>query len=152
MNKRFYLHFFFLIFSLVLIACTSGESGSNRNIINDGMEMPTKVPVPEEFRDLQNPLEGTPQAIEQGEIIYQVNCASCHGVTGRGDGVVASSLEQRPTNLAADHENLSDGYLYWRIYAGGAFEPFRSVMPGWRSLLSEEDIWKVITYIRSLEG
>jgi mono/diheme cytochrome c family protein len=152
MIKWFNLLLFFLISPIILFACASGVPDGNRIVINEGTESPTKVPVPEEFRDLQNPLEGTSQATEQGEIIYQVNCASCHGVSGRGDGVVASSIEPRPTNLAADHENLSDGYLYWRIYAGGAFEPFRSVMPGWRSLLSEEDIWKVITYIRSLEG
>ncbi|MBE0409739.1 MAG: cytochrome c [Anaerolineales bacterium] len=114
--------------------------------------MPTIVPVPDEFSNLQNPLENTLQAVEQGEIIYQVNCASCHGVSGKGDGVVSNSLEPRPTNLAVNQERLSDGYLYWRIYAGGAFEPFRSVMPGWRGLISEEDIWRVITYIRSLEG
>jgi mono/diheme cytochrome c family protein len=152
MNKRFNAVLFISIITLVLSACVGGDVVDNRNLTNDGLEVPTKVPVPEEFRNLQNPLQDTPQAIEQGEIMYQVNCASCHGVSGRGDGVVASSLETRPTNLAEDQKDLSDGYLYWRIYAGGAFEPFRSVMPGWRSLLSEEEIWKIITYIRSLEG
>lgn len=137
---------------LFLSACAVDDRSNNENFLANGVIQPTPPPVPEEFSGLQNPLENDSQAASEGEIIYQINCASCHGVTGRGDGVVAGSFEPRPTDLTVNQENLSDAYLYWRIYAGGAFEPFRSVMPGWRSLLTEEQIWMIITFIRTLEG
>ena len=34
-----------------------------------------------------------------GEILYKRYCASCHGVTGKGDGPVAASLRRPPSDL-----------------------------------------------------
>jgi len=39
------------------------------------------------------------QLIREGQRTYERACASCHGVDGRGDGPVASSLKVRPPNL-----------------------------------------------------
>jgi mono/diheme cytochrome c family protein len=45
---------------------------------------------------------------------------------------------------------LSDGYLFWRASEGGTFEPFNSAMPPWKDVLSENERWQVITFLRSL--
>ncbi|SHK01852.1 Cytochrome c553 [Shimia gijangensis] len=37
---------------------------------------------------------------EDGERIYEANCETCHGITGRGDGVIAASLTPRPADLS----------------------------------------------------
>jgi mono/diheme cytochrome c family protein len=34
-----------------------------------------------------------------GAAVYKANCASCHGLSGHGDGVVAIFLRQRPPDL-----------------------------------------------------
>jgi hypothetical protein len=34
-----------------------------------------------------------------GNADYQVFCASCHGASGKGDGVIAGSLRKRPADL-----------------------------------------------------
>jgi hypothetical protein len=34
-----------------------------------------------------------------GEVLYRLYCASCHGVTGRGDGPLAASLRKPPADL-----------------------------------------------------
>jgi len=39
----------------------------------------------------------TPEA--KGKLLYDVNCASCHGISGGGDGPMASSLKVRPPDL-----------------------------------------------------
>ncbi|MBJ3763335.1 cytochrome c [Maribius pontilimi] len=39
--------------------------------------------------------------VSSGRVLYQENCASCHGISGRGDGPLASSLSRRPTDLTA---------------------------------------------------
>jgi mono/diheme cytochrome c family protein len=33
---------------------------------------------------------------------------------------------------------------------GGAMAPFHSSMPAWKSILSEEQIWQIIAFIRTL--
>jgi mono/diheme cytochrome c family protein len=35
----------------------------------------------------------------EGEVLYRLHCASCHGISGKGDGVVAEFLSPRPTDL-----------------------------------------------------
>jgi mono/diheme cytochrome c family protein len=48
-------------------------------------------------------------------------------------------------------DDASDGYLFWRITEGGATDLFKSAMPAWGDALSEEEIWKVIAFIRSFD-
>jgi mono/diheme cytochrome c family protein len=110
------------------------------------------IEPPEEFRNLTNPMEGSAESAIKGKAIFEADCASCHGQEARGDGLAGASLDPKPTDLASVQDSLSDGYLYWRISEGGAFAPFSSSMPAWRGLLSEDHIWKVITYLRSLKG
>lgn len=105
---------------------------------------------PLEYQALNNPYSKDTDILSRGEEIFKSNCASCHGNTGKGDGVVAKSLDPAPTNISVILSDVSDGYLYWRISDGGGFEPFSSSMPGWKTILSEEEIWQVISYIRSL--
>ena len=105
---------------------------------------------PQDYAVKKNPFTGKSQQAGQGQELYEADCASCHGLSARGDGPVAASLSPKPGNLAEDQSELSDAYLYWRIAEGGLIEPFRSGMPAWRGLLTEEQIWEVITYIRSI--
>ena len=40
----------------------------------------------------------TPEELEEGKGLYEANCASCHGVTGKGDGEQAASLDTKPAS------------------------------------------------------
>jgi mono/diheme cytochrome c family protein len=104
---------------------------------------------PAEYAGLNNPLAEDADAEETGKGIYNVNCASCHGELGMGDGPASQYLDPQPKALAKDGV-LSDGYLFWRISEGGAIASFKSAMPAWKSSLSEQQIWQVITYLRTL--
>ena len=48
------------------------------------------------------------ESIPSGEALYRRNCASCHGVSGRGDGPAAPSLTVRPTDLTQIHMSVQD--------------------------------------------
>ena len=133
----------FLLFS----ACTSGVESTPVSDVELDAAQPA---LPPEFDGLTNPLSGSDEAVAQGASLYQVNCASCHGENGRGDGPAGVALEPKPSDLAAVESSYSDGYLFWRVSKGGMFEPFSSMMPGWDSILREEQIWQVISYIREL--
>jgi hypothetical protein len=61
-------------------------------------------------------------------------------------------MQPPPGDLAdASHMSaLSDGYLFWRISEGGGFDPYNSMMPAWGTLLSETEMWELVSYIRTL--
>ncbi len=105
-------------------------------------------PVPEAYRDLTNPLPADEATLAQGEAIYQTQCVVCHGETGLGDGPSGEALDPPPAPLARTAQHLSDGYLYWRIHDGGA--ALGSAMPTYGNVLSEDEIWAVTHYLRTL--
>lgn len=98
----------------------------------------------------ENPLPATPQTIESGKKLFEQNCARCHGMTGLGDGPDGENLFPRPANVTAVSKMpmATDGYLFWTISEGGA--PVGSAMPPFKGNLKEEEIWKIIGYLRVL--
>lgn len=161
MNRRFvFLSLIFVIGVWALVACAgegSSSNGAGESAVDqtgtqsvDGEAASLTPEAPEEYAGLQNPLEGEPGAVDSGRQVYQVNCDACHGKTGQGDGPAAGGMEPAPTNLAQAEGNLSDGYLFWRIKEGGMMPPFNSTMPAWGGILTDEQIWQVITYLRTL--
>lgn len=111
------------------------------------------VATPEEFEGLANPAAGDSEAIAAGADIFAVNCASCHGPAGEGDGPAAEGLNPKPAALADGMmmNTLTDGYLFWRVSKGGQSEPFNSAMPAWENALTIEERWQVISFIRTLQ-
>ena len=57
------------------------------------------------------------QDYNSGDYLYRVFCASCHGVGGAGDGVVADILRVRPPDLTAIARRNSGTFPRDRIYA-----------------------------------
>lgn len=117
------------------------------------MDMPhMHVEAPAKFAALTNPFAGNDESIEAGAEIFQTNCASCHGPEGQGDGPAAENLDPKPAMLADGTmmNDLSDGYLFWRISEGGQMEPFNSAMPSWKTALTEQERWQVVSFVRTL--
>src|SRR3989449_11686400 len=82
-------------------------------------------------------LRADDQRVREGEGLYTAQCASCHGGTGGGDGVLAASLSVRPPALRdlAVQGRFSDGELEQLILRGRPGTP----MPGFaRALRSEQ--------------
>ena len=86
---------------------------------------------------VKNPFEGKPEAIKEGDRIFDAKCSECHmdGTGGAGP-------------------NLTDDV--W-IYGGSDAEVFETIssgrkggMPSWKNELSKDEIWKVIAFIRSI--
>ncbi len=101
--------------------------------------------APAEAAARTNPVAATPESIEQGKQVFANNCVTCHGANGEGDGPLAQGLSPKPTNLAAMAGQHTDGDFAWKVAHG------RGAMPAWKEMLSEQDIWHVVNYIKSLE-
>jgi len=83
----------------------------------------------------------------RGEAIYQQHCARCHGALGDGLGRDVKELIVPPANLRAPQfRSKTDMELLLSIKQGVLFSP----MHGWQDRLSEQEMWDVLSYIRSL--
>jgi mono/diheme cytochrome c family protein len=68
---------------------------------------------------------------------YQVFCASCHGVSGKGDGVIAGSLRKRPANLtqlSKKHEGVFPADAVFTTIETGHE---KNDMPAWFDVLQK---------------
>ena len=86
----------------------------------------------------------------KGREKYNQICASCHGPLGKGDGPAAAALDPKPRDLsdAKYVSTISDEQLFKTVKEGGAAVGKSPLMPAWGGVLSDNDIWNVIAYLR----
>ena len=90
---------------------------------------------------LVNPHEGEATAVATGAKLYlSYNCIDCHGADGGG----------------AMGPSLADGRWH---FGGAPSEVFESIyqgrpegMPAWGSLIADDQIWMLVSYVRSLSN
>ena len=145
MKRRSIMVIVGLLLSLLLAGCGGSENAATPAT---SLERPA---VPAEYAGKSNPFGSESISVEAGKTVYQQNCVTCHGEQGMGDGPAAGGLNPKPQPLAANQEGLEDAYLYWRIAEGGLRAPFRSAMPSWKAMLNEDEIWQVISYLRTMD-
>ena len=109
----------------------------------------------QELSKLANPLPSTPESIAAGKRAYDTNCAACHGNVAQGAvkaGVVISIIEEQGGRQAPDltddqwDHGASDGEIYAVIKRG--VPP--TMMAGWDGRISDNDVWNIINYLRTL--
>lgn len=120
------------IFS-VLTACNSPEKSDNA------------WKAPRDADKLKNPFSITTLTEQKGQILYNLYCRSCHGETGLGDGAAGRDLAAKPANFHSEQvKNESNGAILWKLTHGN------KSMPGFKDVLSEEERWQLVSYIRKL--
>jgi len=88
----------------------------------------------------------------EGKKLYTTYCSTCHGESGKGDGVAGASLPVKP----ADHTNgavmnkLNDKFLQDIISKGGGAVGKSTFMPSWGGAFNDSQVRDVVAYIRSL--
>ncbi len=97
--------------------------------------------------DVATLMNHTPEQVAKGKALYAVNCASCHGALGKGDGPAASALTPKPRDFTSGT---------WR-YGGGEARVVQTISQGSPGTamaafpsLSLEDRFALAHYVRSL--
>ncbi len=83
--------------------------------------------------------------LARGRQRFDITCATCHGVLGDGESQVAMNMSlRRPPSLHQFRE-LPDGYIFQVITEGFG------LMPSYATVLSVQDRWAVVAYLRALQ-
>ncbi len=83
----------------------------------------------------------TKETAEKGKVIYQKNCQSCHGIPGQNN---PAKITPNPGDPAGTkYQSQKDGEMFWKITNG------KAPMPQFQNILSEEERWDVISFVRS---
>jgi mono/diheme cytochrome c family protein len=128
------IHFFFIFLLFISI------------FIHFGVKAQTKTWVaPKETDNVKNPLAGNTETLTSAKVLYTTYCGPCHGSKGKGDGVAAAGLTKKPADHSSDYvQKQTDGALYWMISTG------RNPMPTYKTLLTDNQRWELVNYIRTL--
>jgi len=99
--------------------------------------------VPDEFA--RNPVPADDVSLQRGKILYDIQCAVCHGERGRGDGPLAGYFTRTPENLIGSEATAEfDGSVYLTILQGFG------EMPSLAENLTVRERWDIVNYIRTL--
>lgn len=103
-------------------------------------------------KDLVNPLLPTAAVLRDGQRIFNITCATCHGRDGNAANGHVAPTKARPNRFGGvpslngpNVERLSDGEIYHIITAG------RVRMPSLHAQILPENRWAVVHYLRALD-
>lgn len=104
-------------------------------------------------RAVNNPFQPTPELLEKGKALFEGKafCKACHGADGKG---LPKDLELKgplPRNFTDKkwQATRTDGELFWILKNGS---PGTDMAPFIPMVLTEEEAWQVLLYVRSFNG
>lgn len=99
-------------------------------------------------KDWKNPVPYSEAAAKEGAGHFQHHCQICHGLDGQNTGVpFADKMSPPVADLQSkDVQEYTDGQLKWIMENG--IGP--SGMPGWKGIVEDDEMWKMVHYIRHL--
>ncbi len=108
---------------------------------------PKPWPVPAEYKNMKNPVKADAESCDIGKMLYNKNCASCHGKKGLGDGPKARMIETFAGDFSgAYYQNQTDGEQFYKTKMG------RDEMPAYDKKIADEDIWHIVNYMRTFKN
>jgi len=107
---------------------------------------PKDWPVPEAAKKMKNPEPRSNATLSVAKALFNDQCANCHGDTGKGDGPDAMMYTPEPADLSDAHMMgmMTDGGIFYKISEG------RKPMPAFKKMLSEEQRWQLVHFVRTL--
>jgi mono/diheme cytochrome c family protein len=133
-----------ILAAIAICGCKATTPGKTENtMVNE-----VKHAVTIGGKDVKNPIPYTEDAAKEGSEHFQHHCQICHGLDGQNTGVpFAAKMDPPVADLSSkDVQEYADGQLKWIIENGVG----PSGMPGWKGILSDEEMWNMVHYIRHL--
>jgi len=128
------------IFAAVAGLLLSSMAYAHGDVTPQPVDVSTLRPLGEKMLDT-NPYRGVKEAINVGEVGYAKNCARCHGLHAVSGGV-------SPELRTLDSDQETDKY-FLDITLHGRTRNGKVYMPGFQSVMGQEAIWAIRTYIEA---
>jgi len=133
-------------------ASEHGEGGeaaavaTNAEPTSDSVAEPAPAAQASGRSKFSKPWVATPELVANGKQVFQVNCQTCHGPEGKGNGPASTALNPKPRNFTAAtgwKQGRKPSQIFHTISTGlGGMPSFAS--------LSTDDRWSVVHYVRTL--
>jgi mono/diheme cytochrome c family protein len=130
--------------ALLLVGCKASPPGK----IEAAVMRWTKHKIMVQNKTEKNPLPDNSAGIADGKEAFSHYCIACHGMDGQNTGVPFADRMSPPVPSLAgeDVQSYTDGQLK-RIIDDGLGP---SGMPRSKNMLSEDEIWSIVLYLRHL--
>ncbi|OFV98681.1 MAG: hypothetical protein A3H94_04130 [Acidobacteria bacterium RIFCSPLOWO2_02_FULL_60_20] len=96
--------------------------------------------------EIPNPLTPTETNLAEGRQLYEKQCAFCHGLDGAGSGRSRVQFYPPVPSLVPPPNQLTDSQMHFVVQRGIRY----TAMPSFAKALSEDQIWKVMLWVRQL--
>ena len=94
-----------------------------------------------------NPFPPNEDNINQGMIVYVMNCAVCHGSPAKKDNALGHSFYPPAPQFLEDPADMPENENYFIVQNGIRY----TGMPGWKGTLTDEQMWKVTLFLSNME-
>jgi mono/diheme cytochrome c family protein len=95
-----------------------------------------------------NPVPASEDHLAAGAKLYRDMCSRCHSLSRDSDNAFGRSFYPPAPNLLRDGTSYSDQETFWIVKHGIR----NTAMPAWGNLLSDEEIWEVVTLLREFNS
>ena len=108
--------------------------------------VPVQGPVLVNGQPASEPVPATADSLQRGQILFDVNCAMCHGQDGGGRGRLSGYFASPPADLTSERvQALSDQQIFLVLTGGWG------LMPSMAENLLPVERWDVVNHVRSLK-
>lgn len=98
--------------------------------------------------ELKNTIPVSEESLKKGKEQFDIYCAICHGVGGKGDGTIVANgkFTAMPTDLTSDRvQNMADGEIFHIITVGS----ISGLMGAHGPQVKVDDRWMIANYIKN---
>ena len=97
--------------------------------------------------NLQNPISPTESNLREGLRLYLANCAGCHGSPSHPNRQFGRSFYPPVPNFFEEAPDMPDRDNYYIARYGVRL----TGMPSWKTTLSDQEIWEIVTFLGRLD-
>jgi mono/diheme cytochrome c family protein len=95
-----------------------------------------------------NPIAASDENLMEGAKLYRQMCSRCHGTAKESENSYGQSFYPPAPNLPLSRMSYTDNEMFWIVKHGIR----NTAMPAWGNLLSDEEIWRVVTLVRRFDS
>jgi hypothetical protein len=95
-----------------------------------------------------NPIPASEDNLAAGAKIYRQMCSRCHGLSKESENTYGRSFYPPAPHFALIRTSYSDTEMFWIIKHGIR----NTAMLAWGNLLSDDEIWQVVTLLREFNS